>query len=69
MSAYLIDYPFAGRLFPSALKVLKRLADFGPTVILSDGDVVFQPHKVEQSGQWRKLAEYPENIAFYQKAV
>ena len=50
MSAYLIDYPFAGRLFPSALKVLKRLADFGPTVILSDGDVVFQPHKVERSG-------------------
>ena len=50
MSAYLIDYPFAGRLFPSALKVLKRLADFGPTVILSDGDVVFQPHKVERAG-------------------
>jgi FMN phosphatase YigB (HAD superfamily) len=50
MSSYLIDYPFAGRLFPSALKVLKRLAGFGPTVILSDGDVVFQPHKVERSG-------------------
>jgi len=50
MSSYLIDYPFAGRLFPSALKVLKRLAGFGPTVILSDGDVVFQPHKVEKAG-------------------
>ena len=50
MSSYLIDYPFAGRLFPSALKVLKRLAGFGPTVILSDGDVVFQPHKVERAG-------------------
>src|SRR5215471_13027446 len=45
MSAYLIDYPFAGRLFPCALKVLKRLRGFGPTVILSDGDVVFQPHR------------------------
>ncbi len=50
MSAYLIDYPFAGRLFPSAIKVLKQLSDFGPTVILSDGDVVFQPHKVERAG-------------------
>jgi FMN phosphatase YigB (HAD superfamily) len=50
MSSYLIDYPFASRLFPSALKVLKKLNDFGPAVILSDGDVVFQPHKVERSG-------------------
>jgi FMN phosphatase YigB (HAD superfamily) len=50
MSAYLIDYPFAGRLFPSALKVLRRLKAFGPTVILSDGDVVFQPHKVGRAG-------------------
>ena len=50
MSSYLIDYPFAGRLFPSALKVLKRLASFGTTVILSDGDVIFQPHKVERAG-------------------
>jgi FMN phosphatase YigB (HAD superfamily) len=50
MSSYLIDYPFAGRLFPSALKVLQRLNEFGPIVILSDGDVVFQPHKIERSG-------------------
>jgi hypothetical protein len=50
MSAYLIDYPFAGRLFPSALKVLRRLKGLGPTVILSDGDVVFQPRKVERAG-------------------
>lgn len=50
MSSFLIDYPFADRLFPAALDVLKRLADFGPTVILSDGDVVFQPHKVERAG-------------------
>jgi FMN phosphatase YigB (HAD superfamily) len=50
MSSYLIDYPFAGRLFPSALKALKRLSSFGPTVVLSDGDVVFQPHKVERAG-------------------
>jgi FMN phosphatase YigB (HAD superfamily) len=50
MSSFLIDYPFADRLFPAALEVLKRLAGFGPTVILSDGDVVFQPHKVERAG-------------------
>jgi len=50
MSSYLIDYPFAGRLYPSALRVLERLCSFGPTVILSDGDVVFQPHKVERAG-------------------
>jgi FMN phosphatase YigB (HAD superfamily) len=50
MSSYLIDYPFGDRLFPSVFAVLKRLGGFGPTVILSDGDVVFQPRKVERSG-------------------
>jgi len=50
MSSFLIDYPFADRLFPAALDVVKRLARFGQTVILSDGDVVFQPHKVERAG-------------------
>src|SRR3984885_10797001 len=50
MSSYLIDYPFASRLFPSALKVLRRLKGLAPTVILSDGDVVFQPRKVERAG-------------------
>jgi FMN phosphatase YigB (HAD superfamily) len=50
MSDFLIDYPFADRVYPSAFKVLNRLKDFGPTVILSDGDVVFQPRKVERAG-------------------
>ena len=50
MSDYLIDYPFADRLFPSALELLNRLKSFAPTVILSDGDVVFQPRKVERAG-------------------
>ena len=50
MSDYLIDYPFADRLFPSALKVLRRLKGLAPTVILSDGDVVVQPRKVERAG-------------------
>jgi FMN phosphatase YigB (HAD superfamily) len=50
MSSFLIDYHFADRLLPGALKVLERLSRLGTTVILSDGDVVFQPHKVERAG-------------------
>ena len=50
MSHFLMDYPFADRLYPRALDVLKRLRSLGPTVILSDGDVVFQPRKVERAG-------------------
>lgn len=50
MSSYLVDYPFGDRLFPAALAVLERLRRRGRTVILSDGDVVFQPRKVERSG-------------------
>jgi FMN phosphatase YigB (HAD superfamily) len=50
MSSFLIDYRFADRLLPGALKVLERLSRLGTTVILSDGDVVFQPHKVERAG-------------------
>jgi FMN phosphatase YigB (HAD superfamily) len=50
MSSYLIDYPFANRLYPGALDVLQRFRAWGPTVILSDGDVVFQPRKVERAG-------------------
>jgi len=49
-SYYLLDYPFNNRLFPAALDVIKHLGNWGPTVILSDGDVVFQPRKVERSG-------------------
>jgi FMN phosphatase YigB (HAD superfamily) len=50
VSSYLVDYPFADRLYPSALKVIEHLNGWGPAVILSDGDVVFQPRKVERSG-------------------
>ena len=56
MSAFLIDYPFADRLYPLALEVIERLNTFGPTVILSDGDVVFQPRKVRRSGLWDAVA-------------
>jgi FMN phosphatase YigB (HAD superfamily) len=52
ISSFLIDYPFANRLYPQALEVLAHSRRFGPTVILSDGDVVFQPRKVRRSGLW-----------------
>ena len=55
MSSYLVDYPFADRLYPGALDVIERLRTLGPTVILSDGDVVFQPRKVERSGIWEAV--------------
>ena len=50
VSAFLLEYPFAERLFPRALEVVERLGKMGPTVILSDGDVVFQPRKIARSG-------------------
>jgi FMN phosphatase YigB (HAD superfamily) len=50
MSSFLVDYPFANRLYPGSLDVIERFRSWGQTVILSDGDVVFQPRKVERSG-------------------
>ncbi len=52
MSKFLIDYPFAERLYPGALAAVAHLGRSGPTVILSDGDVVFQPRKIQRSGLW-----------------
>jgi FMN phosphatase YigB (HAD superfamily) len=52
LSSFLIDYPFADRLYPRALDVIAHLGRFGQTVILSDGDVVFQPRKVQRSALW-----------------
>jgi hypothetical protein len=50
VSSFLVNYPFANRLFPGSLDAVEHAARFGETVILSDGDVVFQPRKVERSG-------------------
>ena len=52
MSSFLVDYPFADRLYPGALDTIAHLRTGGPTVVLSDGDVVFQPRKVQRSGLW-----------------
>ena len=56
MSSFLVDYPFAERLFPRALEVIDHLGKLGLTVILSDGEVVFQPLKVQRSGLWNAVA-------------
>src|SRR5579862_7999913 len=55
VSSFLVDYPFANRLFPQSLDVIERLRAWGPTVILSDGDVVFQPRKIERSGLFQAV--------------
>jgi len=55
VSAFLIIYPFANRLFPNSLDVIERCRTWGPTVILSDGDVVFQPRKIERSALWEAV--------------
>ncbi|CAB3799523.1 HAD family hydrolase [Pararobbsia alpina] len=55
MSSFLVDYPFSDRLYPRALDVIHHLSKIGPTVILSDGDVVFQPRKIQRSGLWEAV--------------
>ena len=55
MSAYLLEYPFAERLYPHALETVAHLRTLGPTAILSDGDVVFQPRKIQRAGLWAAL--------------
>ncbi len=52
MSSFLVDYPFATRLYPRALEAVANCGRWGPTVVLSDGDVVFQPRKIQRSGIW-----------------
>lgn len=55
LSAYLVDYPFADRLYAGSLEALARLRKLGTTVILSDGDVVFQPRKIDRAGIWKAV--------------
>jgi len=50
ISRFLVNYPFANRLFPNSLDAIEHCKQWGTVVILSDGDVVFQPRKVERSG-------------------
>jgi FMN phosphatase YigB (HAD superfamily) len=63
LSHYLIDYPFANRLYPESLDVIEMLQGWGGVVVLSDGDVVFQPRKIERSGVWSAVGD--ENVLIY----
>jgi FMN phosphatase YigB (HAD superfamily) len=56
VSRFLVNYPFTDRLFPGALPVIRHVAQWGVPVILSDGDVVFQPHKIERAGLFDAVA-------------
>jgi len=52
MSAFLLEYPFAERIFNRSLDAVAHLATLGRPVVLSDGDIVFQPRKIQRSGIW-----------------
>jgi FMN phosphatase YigB (HAD superfamily) len=58
VSPFLIGYHFADRLYPHALDVISGLREWGPTVIFSDGDAVFQPWKVTASGLWSAVGSH-----------
>src|SRR5436190_1846428 len=62
VSTYLVNYPFANRLFPNSLDVIERCSQLGTVVILTDGDVVFQPRKIERSGLFEAVGG---NILIY----
>ncbi len=57
MSRFLVNYPFADRLFPQALEVVRHVSRWSQAIILSDGDVVFQPRKIERSGLFEAVQE------------
>ena len=50
MSSFLLEYPFNERLYPNALAAIQHLGTLGVTAILSDGDIVFQPRKIQRAG-------------------
>jgi FMN phosphatase YigB (HAD superfamily) len=62
MANWLVDYPFHQRVYPRALDVVKKAQALGTTVVLSDGDAVFQPRKVEKSGIW---PVFGDNVLIY----
>ena len=59
---WLADYPFADRLYPHAIDVVRHVSGWGPAVILSDGDAAFQPRKVERAGLWQA---FNDNVLIY----
>jgi FMN phosphatase YigB (HAD superfamily) len=69
MSNWLVEYPFAKRLYPHALEVIRRARRWGQAVILSDGDAVFQPRKVERSGLWKAFGGHVLIYVHKEKAL
>jgi FMN phosphatase YigB (HAD superfamily) len=55
VASFLLDYPFASRLYRGALAAIAHMQRLGTTVILSDGDVVLQPRKIQRSGLWEAV--------------
>lgn len=55
MSAFMLEYPFASRLYPRALDAIRHVSTLGLPVVLSDGDAVFQPRKIQRSGVWEAV--------------
>jgi len=62
LANWLVDYPFQERVYPGALDVVRRAQLVGTTAVLSDGDAVFQPRKVEKSGIW---PVFGDNVLIY----
>jgi FMN phosphatase YigB (HAD superfamily) len=62
VSLFMLNYRFANRLFPNALDVIEHVRQWGPAVIATDGDVVFQPRKVENSGLYEA---FDGNVLIY----
>jgi len=59
---WLVDYPFPDRVYPGAVDAVRHARQWGAPVILSDGDAVFQPRKVDRAGLWR---EFGDNVLIY----
>ncbi len=59
---WIVDYPFANRIYPGALDAVRHVRQWGTPVILSDGDAVFQPRKVERSSLWQ---EFNDRVLIY----
>jgi FMN phosphatase YigB (HAD superfamily) len=57
MASWLLDYPFTERLYPGAVDAVRHLRQWGTTVILSDGDAVFQPRKIDRAGLWKAFED------------
>jgi FMN phosphatase YigB (HAD superfamily) len=56
MSSFILDYAFPGNLYSDALASIAHLRGLGTPVIFSDGDIVFQPRKIQRSGIWDAVA-------------